>query len=293
MEFKSICVEDKPIFDKFIKPYTFSTCEYSFTNLYLWRKGCEIKYCIYNDTLIIKKSGFDASDYFMQPIGYKKENLKDLVEALYKYKEENNMEYLFKDAEASFIEDLNEIFPGKFEIKEDRDNFDYIYDSKDLISLSGKKFHGQKGHYNHFVKNNEYRVSEYEEHIGCECIKASREWCSKNFCKGYLLFELKGIEDVIRNGDKLDIDCMAVYLKDKVVAFTIGERVNDDMAIIHVEKADADIKGLYAFINKTFVERYYSDAKYINREQDLGMEGLRKVKESYHPVIMGKKFSVK
>lgn len=293
MTFKLISIDDKPILDKFLKPYNFLTCEYSFTNLYLWRKGCEIQYTIYKDTLILKKSGFDAYDYFMQPVGYKKENLKEIVEVLLKYKEENEMEYLFKDAETSFIEELKELFPERFLIEEDRDNFDYIYESKDLISLSGKKYHGQKGHYNNFIKNNNYRISDIGEHIQCECIKASREWCNRNFCKGYLLFELKGIEDIIRNSDKLDIDCMAVYVNDKVAAFTIGEKVNDEMAIIHVEKADADIKGLYTFINKTFIERYYSHVKYINREQDLGIEGLRKVKESYRPVILQKKFSVK
>lgn len=86
---------------------------------------------------------------------------------------------------------------------------------------------------------------------------------------------------------------MAVYVNDKISAFTIGEKVNNDMAIIHIEKADSDIRGLYAYINKTFVEQYLNDITYINREQDLGIEGLRKAKLSYNPVKIEMKYSVK
>lgn len=292
LTFKNLCIDDKELFDKYTKPYIFNTCEYSFTNLYLWRKGCNIAYTIYKETLIIKKSGFDGSSYFMQPLHYKLVDLKEIVKALMEYKEANDMDYLFKDVETPFIEDLKKIYGEAIITQEDRDNFDYIYESKNLISLSGKKFHGPKGHYNYFIKNFNYGVSDNSENIACECIKTARQWCNKNSCSGYLLFELKGIEDLLRNKNRLDYDCMGVYIDDKMVAFTIGEKVREDLAIIHVEKADSEIKGLYSYINKTFVEKYYKDVTYINREQDLGIEGLRNVKMAYNPSILEKKYII-
>ncbi|MTK14197.1 MAG: DUF2156 domain-containing protein, partial [Clostridiaceae bacterium] len=94
------------------------------------------------------------------------------------------------------------------------------------------------------------------------------------------------------NNSILNFEGMVVFIDNKVSAFTIGEKVNKDMAIIHIEKADSDIRGLYNFINKTFVDAYFSDVPFINREQDLGIEGLRSAKESYIPIKLAKKFIV-
>lgn len=292
LDFKPLKLEDKSLFDKFLKPYKFLTCEYSFTNLFIWRKALDIEYAIYKDTLILKKLDFDGSYHFMEPLGYTKDNLKGIVDALIEYQSTEDVGYLFKDAEEPFTNDLKEIFGDNLIIEEDRSNFDYIYSSEKLISLSGKKLHSKKNHYNNFIKNNEFRIEPITDSIVCDCIKAAREWCRKNDCKGYLLYELKAIEELLKNSQSLEFKGMVVYVNDKLSAFTIGEKVTDDMAIIHVEKADANINGLYAFINKTFVEEYFKDVPYINREQDLGIEGLRKAKLTYQPIKLEPKYSV-
>lgn len=293
LEFKPLSMEDSTFLEKYLKPYTFKTSEYSFTNLFIWRKGCDIKYTTYKDVLIILKMDFNNNYHFMQPIGYTKENLKEIIEILIQYKEKNHFTYLFKDLETSFIEDLNEIYPNSFEINEDIDNFDYIYESSKLISLSGKKLHGKKNHYNNFIKNNEYRTAPINCENICECIIAAREWVYKNDSKGYLLYELEAIEELLKNRCNLHFDGMAVYVDHKLSAFTIGEKINDDMAIIHIEKADSDINGLYAFINKIFIETYYSEVPFINREQDLGIEGLRRAKKTYYPFKLEPKYFIK
>lgn len=292
LSFKPLTIDDKNIFDDYLKPYTFLTCEYSFTNLFIWRKGLDIQYARYNGALIIKKMDFDGEYHFMQPIGYKIEVLKEIVNELIVYKKENNLKFLFKDAELPFIEDLKAIYGDELFIEEDRSNFDYIYESTKLISLSGKKLHSKKNHYNNFIKNNTYSTLPITEEIIDDCMKAACEWCKKNDCKGYLKYELKAIQELLANKDKLEIVGMAVYVNNVLSAFTIGEKVNDSMAIIHIEKAAIDINGLYSFINKTFVEIYFSDVPYINREQDLGIEGLRKAKFSYQPYKLEPKYSV-
>lgn len=292
MNFKPLELEDKVIFDKYLKPYSFLTCEYSFTNLFIWRKGCDIQYTIMNDALIIKKSDFNGRYHFMQPIGYNKNNLKELVEELISIKQIQKLDYLFKDVETPFLKDLEDVFPGKFSIVEDRDNFDYIYDSKKLATLSGNALHRKKNHYNAFIKKYDYRVEPLREELLEDCIMASREWCFKNECKGYVLYEMRSIIDLLKNMSSLDFTGIVVYVNDKPSAFTIGEKMNDNMAIIHTEKADSEIRGLYAFINKVFVETYFKDIPYINREQDLGIEGLRHAKESYQPIKLEAKYTV-
>ncbi|MBM7870759.1 hypothetical protein JOC70_002253 [Clostridium pascui] len=293
LEFKPLTLDDKDLFEKYIKPYNFSTCEYSFLSLFLWRKGCEIHYSIINDVLIIKKVDFNHSSHFMQPLGYKMKDLKEIVDTLIEYKKENNMDYLFKDAELNFINDLKEVYGDSLEILEDRDGADYIYLREDLVKLSGKKYHAKKNHYNAFVKKYNYKAVPITEDIVDDCLMAGREWCNKNDCKGYVLYELFGIKDLLKNIAKINFVGMAVYVDDKISAFTIGEVVNENTAIIHIEKADADVRGLYAFVNRHFLEEYLPSVTYVNREQDLGIEGLRKAKLSYNPVELVMKYIVK
>lgn len=292
--FNSLTIDDKPVFDRYLKDYRFSTSEYSFTNLIIWRKGCDISFTIYKGTLIIKKQDFKGNYHFMQPIGYKKENLRCIVEKLREYKIENKMQYLFKDVENSFLADLKDIYGDDTQVKQDVDNFDYIYDSEKLISLSGKKLHSKKNHYNYFVKTYKYSIRDLSEPgVKEDCIKASEIWHEeKDTSDKYLVYELEGIREILANSDRLNLKGMAVYIDDSIAAFTIGECVNKDMAIVYIEKGRSDIRGIYTFTNKVFVENYLSSVKYINREQDLGIEGLRKAKKSYYPLKLEEKYCI-
>lgn len=292
--FNLLTIDDKPVFDKYLRDYRFETSEYSFTNLIIWRKGCDISYTIYNGTLIIKKRDFKGNYHFMQPIGYKKEDLRCIVEKLREYKTENRMPYLFKDVENSFLDELKEIYGDDIDIKQDVDNFDYIYASEKLIDLSGKKLHSKKNHYNYFIKTYNYTIRDFSEPgVKEDCIKASEAWHEeKNNGDEYLAYELEGIKEIIANSDRLNLNGMAVYVDDSIAAFTIGECVNKDMAIVYIEKGRSDIRGIYTFTNKVFVENYLNTVKYINREQDLGIEGLRKAKKSYNPLKLEEKYCI-
>ena len=292
LNFKTLELDDKCIFDKFLMPYTFKTCEYSFTSLFIWRKGCDIQFAIFKDVLIIKKTDFNGKYHFLQPIGYNKNNLSEIIDELQDYKESNSMDYLFKDIETSFVQELDIFFPGKFNAIQDRDNFDYIYDSSKLVHLSGKKLHSKKNHLNNFVKNNDFSYAALTEDMARDCIITARDWCYKRGSDGYLFYELKAIEELLKNIKKLDILGMVVYVDNKLSAFTIGEKINSEMALIHIEKADATINGLYTFLNKMFIETTFLDVPLINREQDLGIEGLRHAKLSYQPYKLEEKYII-
>jgi hypothetical protein len=294
MNFKKLSLEDKELFHKYTSPYTFLSCEYSFTTLYIWKDACDVEYTIYKDALLIKKRDFEGKYHFMQPLGYKKENLKEIIEVLIKYKEENNIRYLFKDLEENFIEEIKALFPniGDFGIKEDRDNFDYLYEANRLMSLSGKKLHGKKNHYNSFVKNYEYQVVEIKDEKVIKDVieKAETLYEEKEDKDCMLYYELQAIKDIAYNINELSLKGIAVYVDEKLEAFSIGEKLNEDLAVIHIEKGSKNINGIYSFINKTFIDRCFNDVKIINREQDLGVEGLRKAKMSYYPLKLEKKF---
>ncbi|WP_264173338.1 DUF2156 domain-containing protein [Clostridium estertheticum] len=293
MIFKRLTIEDKEIFEKYIYPYKFLSCEYSFTTLYIWREACDICFTVYKDALIIKKMDFEGRYYFMQPLGYNKENLKELIDVLMDYKKENNMEFVFKDLDESFMEEIKDIY-GDVRgvcIKEDRDNFDYLYEAEKLTKLSGKKLHGKKNHYNSFIKNYNYEVKDIEEtQVIKDVVMAAEKWYEANNNDRMLNFELQGIKDILENIEIVNTKGIAVYVDEKIVAFSLGEKLNDDLAVIHIEKADTSYSGVYSFINKAFVDRSFSDVKIINREQDLGIEGLRKSKLSYHPFKLEKKY---
>ena len=283
LEFKILTLEDKVLFDSYLKKCKFLTSEYSFIALFIWRKALNTQYCIYKNALIIKKRSTEFGSYFMQPIGYKSEDLSEIIETLIEYKNINNMEYLFRNVETPFLNELNRISKDRFKIGIEENNFDYIYESENLINLSGRKLSSKRNHITRFVNNYNYRVEDINIGNTQGCINAAKEWCTANSGSGLISYETESIITMLNNWDILKFHGIVVYVDDKISAFTIGEIANEEMAIIHVEKAFSEIHGLYPFINKTFVEKYFKDIKFINREDDMGIEGLRKAKQSYHP----------
>jgi uncharacterized protein len=283
LEFKILTLEDKDLFDSYIKKCKFLTSEYSFISLFIWRKAFDTRYCIYKDALIIKKRSTEFGSFFMQPIGYRDEDLNEIIETLIEYKNINNMEYLFRNVEAPFLKELERISKERFQIGIEENNFDYIYESENLINLSGRKLSSKRNHITRFVNSYNYRVEDISTENTQECINAAKEWCMVNNCNGLLNYETESIITMLNNWNLLKFQGIVVYVDDKISAFTIGEIANEEMAIIHVEKAFSEVHGLYPFINKTFVEKYFKDIKFINREDDMGLEGIRKAKQSYHP----------
>lgn len=290
LNFKPLSIDDKALFEKYTRPYKFFTCDFSFIDLYMWRSLFDVRYCIYDDALIIRKKELDGSYYFLQPIGYTMDNLEKILNELKKYK---TGEHLIKYAESSFIKDLTTLFPDKYIIKEDRDNFDYIYDTKKLISLSGNSLSKKRNNYNHFIKNNIYKVKLYDKSLIRDCIYIEENWYKKCPELSFLSHEIEAVYDILLNFSIFNFQCMVIYVYNEPCAFSIGEILNKNMALIHIEKADRSIRGLYNFINKCFAENFYKDIPYINREEDLGIENLKKAKLSYNPIFLEPKYLIK
>jgi hypothetical protein len=294
-EFKILQLDDKDVFNKYLKTYKYGTYEYAFSTLYMWRHMCNPQYCILQDSLIIKKDEKDKGRYFMPPITLEDNKIKNVIDELIKIRNTGEgMSHLFRDVEEEFLSTLISIYGNRVKYLEDEDNFDYIYDTSELINLSGKKYHGKKNHYNSFIKTYPYEIKDIkEEGIGEQCIYFAQKWLeSKSNVDEELIYEQKAIEDIILHGKDLNVEGMAVIVADKVAGFSLGEKLRDDLAVIHIEKGNNDYSGIYAFINKVFLERYFNEVKYVNRQEDAGIKGLRKAKKSYSPIKLEKKFIV-
>lgn len=294
-KFKALSIEDKDLFQKYLGNYKFRTYEYSFLTLYLWNTYCNVEYAIIKDALIIKKDEEKTGPYFMQPLGYSEETLPDIIEELLKIKREDGaFEYLFRDIEEPFLLQLQANYDSKMVFCEDIKNFDYIYETHKLINLNGDKLNKRKNHYKQFIHTYNYSLKDIHDKTVIEdCLDYARLWLeSQSVQNRQIICEFAGIREVLNNLPLLNALGMAVYVDGKIAGFTIGEKVNSEMAIIHIEKGDINYKGIYAFINKTFAEEYLKDTTFINREEDLGIAGLRRAKLAYDPVKLEKKYLV-
>jgi hypothetical protein len=180
-------------------------------------------------------------------------------------------------------------------IEPTRDHFDYVYRTEDLIKLAGRKYHSKKNHLNRFIRDQSFSYDSLKQDHLEACSKLVETWCQWHRCEEdmNLLNEWEAVRQALNHFDNLKIEGGVILIEDKVEAFTLGELLNDQMAVIHVEKANPQIPGLYAAINQQFCERSWQKATYINREQDLGEPGLRKAKLSYHPERLVEKFRVR
>lgn len=181
---------------------------------------------------------------------------------------------------------LEETFPGTFEFTEDRDNEDYIYSVEALANLSGKKYHGKRNHCSYFEKNFNWSYEPMNGENAMECLEFSRNWMAQNPDKldSGTDREFKAIERVMPNFEALEFTGGLLRVEGNIVAYTFGEPINDQVFCCHVEKADSNLRGTYPMINREFARNSISGYKFVNREEDMGIEGLRKAKLSYHPV---------
>ncbi len=191
---------------------------------------------------------------------------------------------------------LDEAMPGYFYATADRTYTDYIYDRQSLSSLSGKKLQPKRNHANRFEKfYPDYEYLSLTPDIFRECLELETRWSSQkieNSARLSYADERRSMSYVLDNWDNLGGMGGALRVEGRLVAFTFGAPVNYDTFDVCVEKADTEYDGAYAVINREFVRRVPEQYVYINREEDLGIEGLRRAKESYQPVMLLHKYTV-
>ena len=288
-QFKKITVEDSDILAKYINICKHRACDYSVGNLVLWSDIYNTQFAVANDMLFIKFMNGDKN-YFAFPMG--NGDLKQSFQWISAYCEEQKIEFNMSVIESDMFAEIEKIYPGEYQVSYIRNNADYVYKTEDLKNLAGKKYHGKKNHINKFLKTNpDWSYERISEENTEECIAMVKEWCLENGCcndqakSDEICVVIKGL----RNRQKLGLLGGIIRISGRIVALTMGEKLGDDTFVIHFEKAFADINGAYPMINQQFIIHELTDYIYINREEDLGVEGLRISKESYRPIFMVEK----
>jgi len=288
-EFKELAIEDKKPFDEFFKKYPPLISEYTFTNLFMWRHYYNFKWAILNENIVIM-AGPEEESYFFPPIGSNK--IKETVLECIIYSESTGSRGIMKrvpENVANLFFDENKI---KTEL--DRDASDYVYLIKNLIELPGSNYRSKRKSIKQFRRQHEFEYAPLTKEIIPGCLELQEDWCNIRACHDdpHLAGEDKAIFDALSYFDTLDFQGGVIIVEEKIKAFTMGESLNAETLVVHIEKGshEREFRGIYALINKLFLENEWANFKYANREQDTGEEGLRKAKMLYHPEFMVDKY---
>lgn len=282
---------NKDVLDKYLKYNEYYGCEFSAANNILWSDYYNGQFSIIEDMLVFCKIEGELINKVTFPIG--KGDKKKAFDSIVSYFEEHNRPFCMFLVEKEMFELIEEWYPGKYKIEYNRDDADYLYDWDTLANLRGKKLHGKRNHINRFLENYpDYEYEEIDDTNYQECIGLSSIWEENNDSPEDVSYEGRALRFALENREALGLRGALIRVDGKVIAFTMGEPLKDDTFVVHFEKAYADIQGAYPMINREFVRRNLKGYRYINREEDLGIPGLRHAKTSYQPIRLVEKGTV-
>ena len=291
LNFKKIELEDKEWIVPILRESVISGCHQNFGNLFAWREINDTKVAKVNDFLVAKQFISNVKDIYLYPMG--KGDVKPVIEEIIRSVDKN---LIFAGLSPEEANELDELYPGRFIYDQVRDDYDYIYLLEKMVSLKGKKLHRKRNHLNAFIRNNlVWTFETISEENKAECIEMNKKWCIDTGCKDdkSLMDENCATKYFLKYFNELELQGGLIRVDNEVVAYTIGEVLNTDTYVVHIEKAFKDVQGAYPMINQQFaawVQEKYPHLIYINREEDMGAEGLRKAKLSYYPDKMAVKY---
>jgi hypothetical protein len=277
-DFKKIDFNDKLVFDKHYQQFPPTHSGELFTTMVSWGEYVEYRYVLIDNSIIILTKA--SNEIIIHPPSGKF-NL-DLTKQVIRLAIKENMTFGFiKKTEKNH---LSTYFPSLTFI-EDRDYFDYVYRASDLAELSGTKYGKIRNRLNKFAKNFAYITEEISEKNINEVNEFLRRWCLWKDCGSNELLEneRKAIICLMSNYFDFNLMGLALRINGTIQAISVHEKMNAETAVIHFEKGSPDFDGIYKAINMETAQRVRHFVPYINREEDLGIPGLRKAKLSYHP----------
>lgn len=266
--------------------------EYSFSSLFIWRDIYKLYVARMGGYAIVLSNMEDPAFVFPQGTG----PLLPVLQALMAYTKKRGLPLRFNTILQDDRARLEALFPGEFEIEEIRWAFDYIYETERLATLAGRKLSSKRNHINKFMKT--YRDWTFEK-ITQDNIEEARamhrQWCAQVNCANDpgLAEESCAVKQAFQHFFALGFDGGLLRVNGKVAAFAIGDPLNDDVYLVHIEKADNDIPGAYQMINQQFVQAFCRGYRFVNREDDTGDEGLRRAKMSYDPAYLVAKYAAR
>ena len=287
LDFKTPEISDKVWVDKCLKHAASMNCEYSFGNIFVWTDAYSTEICRYKDFFICRW-GEGKNIVYSLPLG--EGDFSDAVHQIILDAKAQGIIPRIYGVTEGYLVMLREAFTGKFTYHYDDGFNDYIYSTKKMALLSGKKYHGKRNHITNFKKNNpDWRFEEINRNNIGECIALHTKWLDEKNDEDNEDYtdEFLAVLRAFENYEALGFIGGLIRVGGEVIAYTMGEpQQNGRCFVSHFEKAAAEVQGAYPIINQEFTKHCLMDYEYVNREEDLGIEGLRKAKQSYHPEIL-------
>lgn len=284
IDFQRLSLED---YERIYRCFTESGkegCEYSFVNLYLWGKqvGAWI-----NDYFVVF-SHYMGHSVYLFPAGTG--DIAPVLKEMELDAKERGIPFRMTALIKQDCEQVESVFPGRFQFVPDRAGCDYLYEIDHLADLKGKAYQQKRNHINRFLEAApDWRIEEICNKNIPLCRALLDRWYTQHLAldpKMDYHLERRAVDRALRDYDKLQLEGLILYAGDSAVAMTIGSPLSETVFDIHFEKALGEIQGDYAMINRTFarfLREKYPKLQYLNREDDMGLPGLRKAKLSYHP----------
>lgn len=291
--FRPLTLADGQTVRQHVCPSDNRNCDLNFMNLMSWRFLYDTEMAIHGSWLLFRFQ-VDGHPAYLAPVGRGdwREVLRDLVDDA----AAQSQPFLMLGVCEQRLSRLNEAFPDYFYATADRDYTDYIYTRESLATLSGKKLQPKRNHANRFERlYPDYRFVPLTPDLFPECLRLEEKWAEEkpvNSTRRSYASEQRSMQYVLSHWEALEGRGGALLVGDRLIAFTFGSPINHDTFDICVEKADTEYDGAFTVINRDFARSLPTRYTYINREEDLGISGLRKAKLSYHPAFLLHKYAI-
>jgi len=292
IDFRDIKLEDREQAMGMICASGCHGADYSFANMYIWRHAYEPKIYFTPNRMLVAMFYGDSAMYAYPKGGG---DVTESVEMLLDDAHGRGHKLLIRGLTDKTLEEFLPLYGDRFEITEDRDNADYIYTAEKLCKLAGRKLSSKRNHIKHFEKNGDWHF----DRITCENLPVAKAFVDEFYKeKGdpSLADEAEAIEQMFEHYGALEFIGGLLYQNNEPVAFTAGTMLDDVVFDVHFEKALPGVEGAYTMVNREFANmvcEIHPEIEAFNREEDMGIEGLRKAKESYHPDILLMKYFAK
>lgn len=290
--FHSLSLADGPRIRCMVNPSASRNCDLNFMNMFSWQFLYATELAAYDEGVIIRFQTHGHLAY-LPPLGYSDwgkplQAMMDDAAAL-------GHPFLMLGVLEDDLERLERCMPGHFHARAERDYADYLYEREALCTLSGKKLQGKRNHVHRFERSYpDFCLIPLDKDHFDACLSLAQKWYDhrENELQTDSFRELQSMQNTFAHWEHLGGSGLILQVRGETVAFTYGAPINFDTFDVCVEKADRDYEGAYSFINRSFVTTLPKQYAWINREEDLGIPGLRKAKLSYHPHRLLQKYRV-
>lgn len=294
IDFHPLTLADKQLIQERVRPTECRNCDLNFVNLVSWQFLYETEVALHHDMLLFRFKA-DGHRAYQAPVG--EGNWKAVITDMIADCEASGSPFLMLGVTENSFNRLESAMPGYFYATCDRSYTDYIYARESLATLAGKKLQPKRNFANRFeAAHPSYEFLPLTPEMIPECRTLEQRWTAakKGKNEGRLSHEAetRSLDAVFSQWSEIGASGGVIRIEGRIVAFTYGAPVNYDTFDICAEKADPETEGAYAVINRDFVRHLPENFIHINREEDLGIEGLRKAKLSYHPEFLLHKFTV-